>query len=119
MVKTCVELKEYLNLLEISNEDKKEFLERRDVKLYCYLRDTLTFAEILELETILKDIVNNVSDYENIDLSRFIKLKTDEVNKSNVIYDLDLLEKRDVILALSTIIILEPKNLILNYYNEL
>jgi hypothetical protein len=118
MSKTLNELNEYLNLLEIPNEDIRSFLNKKEIRLYCYLRDHLTYSEILELTSILKDITNNLTNYKNVNFKRFINLNSDNVKRANSILNFSLEYNKDILLALSTIIIEEPKDIILNFYNN-
>jgi hypothetical protein len=118
MSKTRNELNEYLNLLEIPNEDIRLFLNKKEVRLYCYLRDNLTYSEILELSSILKDITNNLTNYKNVNFKRFIKLDSKNIKKANDILNFSLEDNKDILLGISTIIIEEPKEIILNFYNN-
>ena len=119
MSKTLEVLREYLELLDITKKEKKSFFERKDIQMYCRIRDNLTYSEILELSSVLNDIVNKVSSYNNIDLNRFLKLSKNSISKINNTFELQLKYEKDIILGLSTIIVLEPKEIILNYYDNL
>lgn len=115
MSNTLNELSTYLKLFQIPSRTISTILRREDIVVYCLLRDKLTYAELLELQIILKDIYYHQASPNKIDFSKYINLTASEIKRLSTIFDL----KSNSLLEISTFIQLPPKELAFNIVSQL
>ena len=113
MSSTLNDLSTYLKLLNLDTPTIYKALNRSDVVAYCLLRDKLTYAELLELQIILKDIYYS-QESKKVDLSKYIKLNKNEIKKLSTIFDL----KTNTLLEIASIIQITPQELSFNLVNS-
>ena len=112
MSSTLKDLFTYLKLFKLDTPSISTSLNRADVIAYCLLRDKLTYAELLELQIVLKDIYYSQESKE-VDLSKYIKLNKHEIKQLSSIFHL----KTNTLLEISSIIQMTPKELSFNLLN--
>ena len=113
MSSTLNNLSTYLKLFNLDNRAISTILNRLDIVTYCLLRDKLTYAELLELQIIFKDIYYS-QESKNVDLSNYIKLTKTEIKKLSNIFKL----KKDTLLEIASIIQMKPLELATNIVNS-
>ena len=113
MSTTLDELSTYLKLFQRPSRTISSIFYREDIIAYCLLRDKLTYAELLELQIVLKDIYYSQESKE-VDLSKYIKLNKHEINKLSSIFDL----KTNTFLEIASIIQMTPQELSFNLVNN-
>ena len=113
MSSTLNELSIYLKLFNLDTITISNILNRAAVIAYCLLRDKLTYAELLELQIIFKDIYYSQESKE-VDLSKYIKLNKNEIKKLSSIFHL----KTNTLLEIASIIQMTPKDLSFNLVNN-
>ncbi len=114
MSTTLDDLTTYLKLFQLDSRTISTILRREDIIAYCLLRDKLTYAELLELQIILKDIYYHQANPNKIDFSKYIHLTASEIKKLSNIFHL----KSNTLLEISTIIQLTPKELAFNIVSQ-
>ena len=113
MSSTLNDLSTYLKLFNLDNRTISTILNRADVVTYCLLRDKLTYAELLELQIIFKDIYYS-QESTQVDLSKYIELTKSEINKLSNIFKL----KKNTLLEIASIIQMTPQELSMNIVNN-
>ena len=113
MSSTLNDLSTYLKLFNLDNRTISTTLNRADVVTYCLLRDKLTYAELLELQIIFKDIYYS-QESKQVDLSKYIELTKSEINKLSNIFKL----KKNTLLEIASIIQMTPQELSMNIVNN-
>ena len=113
MSSTLNDLSTYLKLFNLDTPTISKTLNRTDVVAYCLLRDKLTYAELLELQIILKDIYYS-QESKKVDLSKYINLNKYEIKKISNIFKL----KTNTPLEIASIIQMTPQELSFNLVNN-
>jgi hypothetical protein len=113
MSSTLNDLSTYLKLFNLDSRTISKILNRADVVSYCLLRDKLTYAELLELQIIFKDIYYS-QESKRVNLSKYIELTKSEMNKLSNIFKL----KKNTLLEIASIIQMTPQELAMNIVNN-
>ena len=108
-------LKTYLELLEVPKDKITSIISSKEIQLYAYLRDKLTYVELLDLQITLNNIYNGVENKNKINFNEYCLIdKRYRTSTCNLLLH-NCISSRNCMFALSTIISMEPKEIALNY----
>ena len=108
-------LKITMELYDIPKKEIQSFLNLERIQLYAFLRDRLTYPELIELQIILNNIYNNVENKDKIDFTEYCPISLKHQEKTCTILLNKCLKDSNCLLAICTIIAMEPKEIIENY----
>lgn len=108
-------LSTYLELLEVPKEKASRLLKSKEIQLYAYLRDKLTYTELLDLEIVLNNIYNGVENKNKINFNEYCLIDKKYKTSACSLLLHNCISSKYCMYALSTIIAMEPKEVALNY----
>jgi hypothetical protein len=115
MSKTINDVKNYLQLLNIPNAKINKLINRDDIAIYSFLRDRLTYSELLELQVFLRGVNNGTEKRSDKYFEKYVDLEKDQRKLVKEKLGLKSISN----LEIASIIQMEPRELAINLVDEM